>query len=108
MNGTDHAEGDHVLAFGNEASAVSGEMMRLKRSRPGRRGQVVVGNTNLDHDLRVYGDIQATLGISGNTPFSLRAMYTALTAIADAANDSYSDLQQFKDAIKTSIGGIKR
>ena len=103
---TDHSEGDHIIAFGNETSALAGEMMRLKRSRPGRQGEVVLGNPNNDQNLRVYGDIKASQAITGNTSFSLRRMGIALTAIADAANNSYSDLQQFKDAIKQALEGL--
>ena len=104
---TDHAEGDHILAFGNETDANAGVMMTLKRARgDGRRGQVVLGNSSNDHDLRVYGDIKATLSIDSNQSFSLRNMGTALTAIATAANDTYSDLQQFKNAIKQALEGL--
>ena len=81
-------------------------MMRLKRSRPGRQGEVVLGNPNNDQNLRVYGDIKASQAITGNTSFSRRQMGIALTAIAAAANDSYSDLQQFKDAIKQALEGL--
>jgi len=109
---TDHAEGDHVLAFGNETSAIAGEMLRLKRSRPGppgqpsRPGEVVCGNPSNEHSLRVYGDIKATRNIEGNTTFSLRSMYAALMAIAVAAGNEYSNVQEFKSAIKTALEGM--
>ena len=104
---TDHAEGDHIIAFGSEATPDAGRIMHLKRARgDGRRGEVVVGNSSNDHDLHVYGDIRATNNITANTSFSLRQMGTALNAIAAAANDSYSDLQQFKNAIKQALEGL--
>ena len=89
-NGTFYSETDlidgHIeWGWGDESSAALDRSFSIYRDRPGRPG---------------YAEFYLPVKVQGVD------VQSVFSGIAAAANDSYSDLQQFKDAIKQALEGL--
>lgn len=84
------------IGFGNE------NLIQFFQPITNRRGEVILGNDTNDVDLDVRGFLTVKNTVTG-TSINVQNMINNLQL---AASDPYSDLQQFKNAIKQALEGL--